>query len=279
MRTSKGKPSNRRMRGISGFTVRQVQRYEALVQIALNALMRMPPGSDPEAMHDLRVSLRSQRVLLALFPRCAKVSEVRQRLGTAAVLTGQVRDLEAALARAESYLNETETGQEVVEAWRNEFVERQEALLDHLHSAHLDDTLEDAESAWSATILPKRRKALQARTRKKACRLGRKLLLQAAEVDQEPSLERWLQVRLTGERLRYWVEEFAELLTRRQRRRLKLLRCLQQALCMLHDLDMFEERFNSAVPMPEEWYKLLALEQDKARHEASSMLAELRIYW
>lgn len=279
MKNSKGKPLSRRMRRVPAFGVRQVQHYEALVQIALHALARMPPGNDPEAVHDLRVSLRCQRVLLALFPRSSKIKEVRQRLGTAAVLSTQVRDLEAAVARAQAYRQETGEGEPLLQAWQAEWEQLQSQLLSNLHRSHLDDTLEDAESAWTSTILCKRRKALQARARKKARQLGRKLLTWVDEVNREPSLEHWHLVHLAGERLRDWVEGFAELLTHRQRRRLKLLRCLQQALGNLHDVETFKERLSTAAPMPEGWQKPLILEQDKARHEASSMLAELRIYW
>lgn len=264
---------------LSGFRQRQAAHYEALVSVALHALARMPDCADTEALHDLRVSLRSQRVLLTLFPRSSKVAEVRARLGAAATLTNQVRDLEVAQALAQSWLKETGAGQEVVAALADQLVAARSQLLEQLHLQHLDEVLEDAESAWLGALLNKRRPALQGRARRRARRLAKKLLAKAAELDRQPVLENWHQVRLAGKRLRYWSEGVAELLTHRQRRRLKALRDLQQSLGSLHDLELFEQRFGESLTMPAEWLQCFEAERERVRHEAASTLGALRACW
>lgn len=272
------KTSNLSGKRSGNFKIRQARHYQALVEVAFHALLRMTTGRDPEAVHDLRVSLRSQRVLLALFPHSKKINEARKRLGQAAALTGHVRDLEVALALAESLEAESGQGKKLVQAMAAELAKCQTELLQQLHAADLDDGLEEAESAWLSAILRRRRKVLQCRTRDQARKLGKTLGSQAKRLDQSPTLEQWHNVRLAGKRLRYWVEGFSELLTHKQRRRVQWLRALQQSLGSLHDLEMFEERFKDK-SMPPKWRKLFDAQQELVRHRASSSLAELRANW
>jgi len=267
---------NRRSRG---FKLRQANHYQALVEIALHALLRMRAGHDPEAMHDLRVSLRTQRVLLALFPRSQKISRARKRLGRPAKLAAQARDLEVALGLAESFAAASGQGQKLVEALCAERTQCQDALLEKLHAADLENVLERAESAWLAAVLNKPRRVLQKRARRRVRKLGKALLFTSQKLDQTPTLEQWRQVRLACKRLRYWVEDYSELMTHRQRRRLQLLRALLQSLMALHDLELFEQNVLDGKVMPVRWKKLLAERQALALHHASSALAELRVNW
>lgn len=260
------------------FEIHQANHYQALVEIAIHALLRMSAGHDPEAVHDLRVSLRTQRVLLGLFPRNKKVVAARKQLGRAAKLTCQVRDSEVAQALAESLEKQSGVGKKLVAAWQAELAESQNQLLDKLHAVELDDALEDAEAVWLKALLRKKRKVLKDRARRHARKLGKALRAEADALDQAPTQERWQQVHLRVTRLRYWVEGFAELLTHRQRLRLQMLRALQLSLSGLHDLEMFDERFKDK-PMPAKWKELFAEQQELARHRASSELAELRANW
>ena len=85
--------------------------FSTLSVAASSALTRLNFPSDREALHDFRIHLRSQRVLLNLFPHSRFLRKQREQLHAAAALTNSQRDLEVAVGLAKSLMDETQVGQ------------------------------------------------------------------------------------------------------------------------------------------------------------------------
>lgn len=85
--------------------------FSTLSVAASSALNRLNLPSDQEALHDFRIHLRSQRVLLNLFPHSRFLRKQREQLHAAAALTNSQRDLEVAVGLAKSLMAETQVGQ------------------------------------------------------------------------------------------------------------------------------------------------------------------------
>ncbi|TCP08452.1 CHAD domain-containing protein [Crenobacter luteus] len=252
------------------------QRYEALVELAFHAMARLHENADPEALHDLRVSLRSQRVLLAAFRDRASVSEARGRLAEAAGLSNAVRDLEVSLEWADGLYTETGEGAAACEALRARLDTARQGLLAGLQHARLDEALVDAELAWFRALNRSRRKPLRKRLRGRAGRLAARMRKMARALTADVAPAAWHPLRLEGKRLRYWIEGFSDTLPRRQRRLVKPLRFLQLSLGSLQDLSVLRANL-AELPgeVPPSWSTAIAREEGKCAAEAARVLDEL----
>lgn len=261
------------------FTQTLSAHFSELSDNACRALERLVGSDDPEALHDLRINLRSQRVLLGLFPRCRGLRKQREQLGVAAKLTGADRDLEVALGLAESLFNETKTGEELLSFLTDKLTLSREKLLTGLQEINLPDVLSQVDRDWSKKLSNKRKSVLQSAARLQTRRLGKRVRVAAAGLLVTSPITDWHLLRLRVKRLRYWGEGFSPVLTEKQCRRLPVLIKLQQRLGLLHDFFLFENQFHEEVVLPEPWQQKLEQWQQNALTDAAGMLQHLKVKW
>ncbi len=206
--------------------------FSALASSASQALVRMADGSDIEALHDLRVNLRSLRVLQGLYPRCDIMREQKKQLGIAAALTGQDRDREVSLALAESLYAKTGCGAKKVSLLADNLLVLRQHLLPELQATTLAETLTQVSSVWDRKTRHKRTSVLQSAARQKSRQLEKRFLKAAADLKLSSPIADWHALRLQVKQLRYWGKGFAAVLTKRQNHRLPVLTELQQSLVL-----------------------------------------------
>ena len=253
--------------------------FSELSDNAAQALVRLVDSDDPEALHDLRISLRSQRVLLGLFPRSRVLRKQREQLGGAAKLTGADRDLEVALGLAESLRTETETGETQVLFLANKLTASRAKLLVGLQEIYLPEILSQVEREWSKKLSNKRKNVLQSAARAQMRKLEKRVLIATADLLVTSPVTDWHSLRLQVKRLRYWGEGFAPVLTEKQCRRLPALIQLQQRLGVLHDYYLLESQFQQELMLPEPWREKLGKWQQHALTDAAGLLQHLKMTW
>ena len=253
--------------------------FSALASKASQALVRMADGRDSEALHDLRVNLRSLRVLQGLHPRSHIMREQRKQLGIAAALTGQDRDGEVRLALAESLHAETGCGAEIVSLLADNLIALRQHLLPDLHATSLAETLSQVSSIWDRKTRHKRKSVLQSAARLKSRQLEKRFLKAAADLQLSSPIADWHSFRLQVKQLRYWGQGFAAVLTQRQNRRLPILIELQQSLGLVHDIALFEEQWPQELTLPKRWQKRLKKQQQHALEDAAGVLQQLKRVW
>lgn len=253
--------------------------FSALVSNANQALIRMADGSDTEALHDLRVNLRSLRVLQGLYPRCRIMREQKKQLGIAAALTGLDRDREVNLALAESLHAETGCGAEIVSLLADNLLALRQHLLPDLHATALAETLSQVSSIWVRKTRNKRKSVLQSAARQKSRQLEKRFLKAAADLKMNSPIADWHSLRLQVKQLRYWGQGFVPVLSKRQNRRLPILIELQQNLGLVHDITLFEEQWLQELALPKRWQKRLNKRQQHALKDAADVLQQLKKIW
>ncbi len=253
--------------------------FSALASKASQALVRMADGRDSEALHDLRVNLRSLRVLQGLHSRSHIMREQRKQLGIAAALTGQDRDGEVRLALAESLHAETGCGAEIVSLLADNLIALRQHLLPDLHATSLAETLSQVSSIWDRKTRHKRKSVLQSAARLKSRQLEKRFLKAAADLQLSSPIADWHSFRLQVKQLRYWGQGFAAVLTQRQNRRLPILIELQQSLGLVHDIALFEEQWPQELTLPKRWQKRLKKQQQHALEDAAGVLQQLKRVW
>lgn len=253
--------------------------FAALASKASKALVRMADDGDSEALHDLRVNLRSLRVLQGLHPRCHIMREQKKQLGVAAALTGQDRDRVVRLALAESLHAKTGCGAEMVSLLADNLMALRQHLLPDLHATALAETLSQVSSVWDRKTRHKRKSVLQSAARQKSRQLEKRFLKAAADLKLSSPIAEWHALRLQVKQLRYWGQGFAAVLTKRQNRRLSVLIKLQQSLGLLHDIALFEEQWPQELTLPTRWQKRLNKQQQHALEDAADVLQQLKKIW
>lgn len=253
--------------------------FSELAVSASQALARLVDLNDRDALHDLRINLRSQRVLQGLFPRSNLIREQRTQLGMAARQTGKNRDQEVMLLLAESLCAETGNGGSIVSVLADNLLVSRKNLLSSLQIMQLSETLSQVSTAWAQKISNKRRIVLQTLARAQTRKLEKRFLIAAADLQLNSPIADWHALRLRVKQLRYWEEGFSVMLTRRQCRRLSALVQLQQRLGLLHDLSLFETHFPPELTLPEQWREMLQKRQQHALTDAAGMLQHLKSNW
>ncbi len=253
--------------------------FSALASKASQALVRMADDGDTEALHDLRVNLRSLRVLQGLYPRCHIMREQKKQLGIAAALTGQDRDREVCLALAESLYAKTGCGAEIVSLLADNLLVLRQHLLPDLQATTLAETLLQVSVVWDRKTRHKRKSVLQSAARQKSRQLEKRFLKAAADLKLSSPIADWHALRLQVKQLRYWGKGFAAVLTKRQNHRLPVLTELQQSLGLLHDIALFEEQWPQELILPKQWQKRLKKRQQHALKDAAGVLQHLKHIW
>lgn len=253
--------------------------FSALTSKASQALVRMADDGDTEALHDLRVNLRSLRVLQGLYPRCDIMREQKKQLGIAAALTGQDRDREVSLALAESLYAKTGCGAEIVSLLADNLLVLRQHLLPDLQATTLAETLLQVSVVWDRKTRHKRKSVLQSAARQKSRQLEKRFLKAAADLKLSSPIADWHALRLQVKQLRYWGKGFAAVLTKRQNHRLPVLTELQQSLGLLHDIALFEEQWPQELIVPKQWQKRLKKRQQQALKDAAGVLQHLKHIW
>ena len=253
--------------------------FSALASKASQALVRMADINDNEALHDLRVNLRSLRVLQGLYPRSRVMQEQRKQLGIAATLTGQDRDQEVRFILAKSLLTKTGDGADIVILLAEKLVASRQHLLPDLHATPLAETLSQVSSVWDRKTRHKCKRVLQSAARRKSRQLEKRFLKAAADLQLNSPIAEWHALRLQVKQLRYWGLGFAAVLTKRQNRRLPILIELQQSLGLVHDIALFEEQWLQELSLPKRWQKRLKKQQQHALEDAAGVLQQLKRVW
>ena len=275
---NKGRKQSKAL-GSRSFSQELSAHFSELSDNASRALERLTDADDPEALHDLRINLRSQRVLLGLFPRSRILRKWREQLGVAAKLTGSERDLEVARELAESLCNETKTGEQQRSFLTDKLAVSREGLLAELQESHLPEVLLQVDHDWSKKLCNKRRNVLQSAARLQNRKFEKRVLIAAADLVVTSPVADWHLLRLQVKRLRYWGEGFTSVLTERQCCRLPELIKLQQKLGLLHDFFLFENQFHQGLVLPAQWQQKLDQWQQQALTDAAGMLQHLKKKW
>jgi CHAD domain-containing protein len=185
------------MSGMADALVAQVLRLEITVY-ACSA--RLAAGTDPEALHDLRIALRTLRSLLRplrQLPGCAPLREAAAKL---ARLSGPLRDEEVLLAELEV------RGMGTLAASRREALEAgYAALLDSEPRQRLHRTLDAWPALWRRAQRDGLLQGLRKRLRKRLGKQRRRL----AEALRDPAHDRH-RLRLLIKRVRYAAELYPE---------------------------------------------------------------------
>ncbi|HKM97188.1 MAG TPA: CHAD domain-containing protein [Buttiauxella sp.] len=250
--------------------------FSALTLMASRALPLVIARNDIEALHDLRVNLRSLRVLQGLFPHSDLINTQRKQLGVAIKLTGFVRDMEVALTQAESMHANTHTGEAIVVWLAKRLASSRKSLSVRLQTIQIQETLLQASLSWGEKISRERHHVLQSTARKHDRKLEKQLLNAADHVHLNSPITDWHILRLKTKHLRYWREGFAHLLTKPQCRRLPVLVKLQQQLGLLHDVSLFEALFSQEHVLPSSWHIKLKKQQENTLKQAANTLRHLK---
>lgn len=198
-------------------------------------------GLDPESLHDFRVAMRRLRAALRVFRKVLPgppVRRVRNDLRWLAGVTGELRDCEVQLALLDRYERRLSSGKRRLPAgFRKALASRAAAhrrrllaTLDSPRYHRLLRRLEDLTRGASDNDLSLERAARRGIAKERA-RLTRRVRAARAE----PSDSNFHRTRIGAKRLRYALEFFRPVLSRRDRRRLELLARIQDALGRDHD--------------------------------------------
>ncbi len=114
-------------RKVLGYWYRQMRAHEAGTRL----------GEDPEELHDMRVATRRMRSALGLFRGYlsgAAVARCNERLRRAGNVLGAVRDLDVAIARAETFAADHDTVdlEPLLRRWRRQRDRARQALVRYL---------------------------------------------------------------------------------------------------------------------------------------------------
>ncbi|WP_024870964.1 CHAD domain-containing protein [Tolumonas lignilytica] len=264
---------------INSFAQKLSHHFCELSEWASQALMHLTDPDEPEALHDLRVSLRSMRVLLQLSACHKALSKYRKQLGVIAKLTGDERDLEVVLRLAESLLAETGKGTEQIVFLTEHLLQSQTKLQSELQRVDLKVQLADVAQAWTKQIGHKQKCILQSAARTRLKNLERQLTMAAENVQLTSPIDEWHALRLLVKKLRYWCEGFSAVLTSHQAGRLPLLIQLQQRLGLLHDYYLLATPSDQRIPLPVEWQETLDKWQRHTLYEAANLLQQIKMTW
>lgn len=199
-----------------------------LAALAL-ARLRLLAGNDAQSLHDLRVALRSLRVLLRLLPRKGKLKSLSAQWKALAQSTSRSRDLEVLLALCDA---QNHVSPEQRQAWEQELARQRQDLLQWMASSSLPLLL-----AQTHQYVCKHNFSVRVGAYAKALLLALQLRLQGLNADSSPA--DWHALRLSVKRLRYLIEGAAMVLPARWQALLPSLKDCQQSLGVLHDLDLY----------------------------------------
>lgn len=215
---------------------------------AREASSRLLAGNDPEALHDLRVSLRRLRSLIRFFEAELKESlrgRTRKRLRRIASATGEARDAEVQLAWIEAQLSRHDwTERAGARWWAAALSQRKESAYDELRDTLVPELMkllpkleEDlghfSEERSLVGDRPRARfgervaRPLRAESAKLAA-----ALMSVRTIDDETIAH---EARIHGKRIRYLVEPLRDELEE-AREAARALRTLQEKLGKLNDL-------------------------------------------
>ena len=250
--------------------------FSTLSVAASSALNRLNFPSDQEALHDFRIHLRSQRVLLNLFPHSRFLRKQREQLHAAAALTNSQRDLEVAVGLAKSLMDETQVGQKQLLFLGEELEATRTKIAVDLQTMQLPHVFMSASLYWGKKISKQRKHVLQGRARRCSRRLEKCVFKAAKDLQQTSPVYEWHYLRICVKHLRYWNEGFSAFLTVRQYQQLPFLIQLQRCLGAVHDYDIFKQIICSDMPMPDQWLVILDRWQQHALTDASDLLMHFK---
>lgn len=250
--------------------------FSALSVAASSALRRFNIPSDLEALHDLRIHLRSQRVLLNLFPHSQVLRKQRELLHAAVTLTNYQRDLEVSLGLAQSLMAETQVGQNQLLFLGEKLEATRTKIAIELQTMQLPNVFIAASHHWDKKISKQRKHVLQTKARRCSRRLEKRVFKAAKDLKQISPISEWHFLRICVKHLRYWNEGFAAFLTVRQYQQLPFLIQLQRCLGAVHDYDILKQIICADMSMPDQWLAILDRRQQHALTDASGLLMHLK---
>jgi CHAD domain-containing protein len=197
-------------------------------------------GEDPEELHDMRVAARRMRAAMKIFemPLPVRAQRFRNEFKWIAGALGEVRDLDVQLARLDSWISSTSSGdREPLEALRAVFQERRKkarrSMLRRLNSRRYARLVESfgafLERGPSRRAHASRRPILAAAPDlvRKPYRKMRKL---GDPLTEESSGEEYHELRKKGKRLRYALEFLSDIYGDPAKDLIKPLKELQDVL-------------------------------------------------
>lgn len=232
-----------------------------------------------DAVHELRINIRTQRVLLSLFPEDKAMIQHLSVLKNTAKLTNPIRDIDVSIALANDLYLSTHEGERVIHELHNAKVASYPLLLrtiDIPNAIHLQYQLRDL---WDDNMQVVSYAALR-RLAMNQIDSFKKTLQAMSELDSDTrTIEEWHQCRILIKKLRYSYEGFNGLFMKAQVCNLPLLTKLQKQLGLFHDYAVFREVVENMSVMPITWrYRLGHYEAETLRH-AAELLADLKKRW
>jgi CHAD domain-containing protein len=205
-------------------------------------------GSDPEELHQLRVTARRIEATLGVFKHQLPPRVVHARKATKGVVRalGAVRDFDVQLSELEQYCAELPAVERAAAAPLQRRLEAERArtrirmlgVLDSEATRHWLETLNEAgadpnaaDGQQAVSVLPER-----IRTR------FRKLRKEVRKLDARSEMHEYHSVRRRAKQLRYAIESGAGLFAKPADEMLKQLRRLQDQLGAHQDADMAKNR-------------------------------------
>lgn len=250
--------------------------FSASAADASLALQRLSVPSESDALHDLRVYLRSLRVLLNLFPHSRLLKKHKEQFHEAITLTNHYRDLEVAIGLAKSLMQETSAGPVALSFLEAKLAATQANVVVALQSMQLPDMLMSASHDWDKKISNQSKRVLRGKARSRARRLTKQVMMAASDLQLTSPISEWHFLRIRVKHLRYWNEGFAVFLSVKQHQQLPLLIQLQRCLGAVHDYYVFNQQFSADMPMPEQWKELLARWHQRALTDSAGLLMQLK---
>jgi len=220
---------------------------EALRRAMLAEQPGVEAGTDPECLHRYRVALRRTRTLLAQLRRelpSRRVSALRNELAWLGEVTTHVRDMDVYLAHWPAYRREVPAARRKhLVPLHGHWVTRRERLQNVLLRALRSDRYSTLMQTWAELEARlreppgKHSKSIGKVAGKRLERLRKRLIAEAAKLNEAAPPLQLHELRKTCKKLRYMLEFSRGLLPKKELRQLlSHLKELQDALGAMHDL-------------------------------------------
>ncbi len=232
--------------------------------------------NDDEAIHELRINVRTQRVLFSLFSEDKEIVKQLSALKKIAKLTNPIRDIDVGRDLATTLFVTTHEGVSVIDDLQNAKTDLNQQLLSTINIPDLIHQQYQLRNLWEDNMQVISYKTLKQLARDKVDCFEKQLQM-ISEFDSDiRTIEEWHQCRILVKKLRYSSEGFNCLLTKAQSDYLPMLIKLQKQLGIFHDYCVFRETIENYSSMPISWRYHLGHYETQALNNAAKLLADLQ---
>jgi len=229
--------------------------------------------NDDEAIHELRVNIRTQRVLFSLFSEDKEIFQQVSALKKIAKLTNPIRDIDVGIDLATALFVSTQEGSSVINDLQNAKTDLNLGLFRTMDIPHLIHQQYQLRNLWEDNLqVISYQKLKQLATDKVAC-FEKQLQMISLMDSAMRTIDEWHQCRILVKKLRYSREGFNCLLAKVRNDYLPTLIKLQKQLGIFHDYCVFRETIENYSAMPILWRYHLGHYETQALNNAAVLLA------